>query len=196
MQPFQKIQSFTPEISEASRKTIIQHFKSQKEKSTKTHFLHGRWENLYLNAHDVPEVRHCFNAAITLGKRMMNKSFIIPHQGLGFSFDEYWFNEALPGEKTGWHNHKESAALSGVYYLDVPEKSGNIQFRTKINEGWDTKTIQSKTGMMILFDSTLDHSVEINNSLKPRLSLAFNLYTSPVNIQSETQNFSFNKFYS
>ena len=46
---------------------------------------------------------------------------------------------------------------------------------------------------MLLFDSRLEHSVEMNKSNNIRISLAFNLYL-PVMIDNQVEEYSSNKF--
>ena len=66
--------------------------------------------------------------------------------------DEFWVNIAAPGESTGWHDHKERSELSGVYYLYVPDNSGDIHFRKNIDDkNFDWK-MKSQTAKLILFD--------------------------------------------
>ena len=120
---------------------------------------------------------------------------LVPHQGLGLSFDEYWFNITNSGESTGWHDHKMNAVISGVYYLDVPGNSGDIQFRIRDNDGWKDWFVKSETGSMILFDAKLEHAVSENKSECPRVSLAFNLYSLPLDIQNESNDYSSQNFY-
>jgi len=115
---------------------------------------------------------------------------------LGISFDEFWFNVAKSGESTGWHDHKKKAVISGVYYLDIHDNSGDIHFRSKVKDKWNEWSLKPETGKMILFDSKLEHSVSENKSCHPRISLAFNLYTLPLEIDDHTVQYSTNKFFS
>ena len=130
----------------------------------------------------VPEIRCIFSLACKFGKELIDESFIVPNKSLGIDRDEFWFNIAKPGESTGWHDHKEDALISAVYYLDVPQNSGDIQFRFKNNNEWLYHTIQSKNNKLILFHSNIEHSVGINNSNDDRISLAFNLYKLPLKL--------------
>jgi uncharacterized protein (TIGR02466 family) len=82
--------------------------------------------------------------------------------------------------------------LSGVYYVKVPENSGNIYFYdpragsqmllppyTQMTK-WTLGKILYKPieGMFILFPSWLWHGVEPNSSEENRISLSFNIGTS------------------
>ena len=65
--------------------------------------------------------------------------------------------------------------ISGVYYVDVPEKNmGNIVFYHKKDV---EEKIEPKTNTLFLFSNKLPHSVEPNQSHKERISIAFNYGT-------------------
>ena len=101
-----------------------------------------------------------------------------------------------PGESTGWHDHKERSELSGVYYLYVPDNSGDIHFRKNIdNKNFEWK-IKSQTGKLVLFDSNIEQSVPKNKCKENRISIAFNLCSLPLKIRSVKGVYSSNKFYS
>lgn len=191
----QSIKTFTPNLSKDFRIGILKKLNKLKVFGRQTHFIKGRWENQYLEPYHVPEVKDVFLCASGFAKTMIDQSVIVPHQGLGISFDEFWFNIAKPGESTGWHDHKNNATLSGVYYLDVPKNSGDIKFREKNKEAYNECSLSSKTGKMILFDSKLDHSVSINKSQSSRISLSFNLFTLPLEMSIESQHYSSQKFF-
>ena len=189
------IHTFFPEISGKNRLEILKDLKKYSARLRKSHLINNRWENLYLDPYHVPAVKHVFMAASIFSKKIINKSVIVPHQGLGISFDEFWFNLAKPGESTGWHDHKKKAVLSGVYYLDIYNNSGDILFRSKEKEKWNEWSLKPENGKMILFDSNLEHSVSENKSCHPRISLAFNLYTLPLEIQDPSAQYSPDKFF-
>ena len=110
--------------------------------------------------------------------------------------DEFWFNIAGHGQSTGWHDHKERSELSGVYYLHVPDNSGDIHFRKKDDDETFEWKMKSQTGKLILFDSSIEHSVPENKSKENRISIAFNLFSLPLKIGSVNDVYSSNKFYS
>ena len=58
---------------------------------------------------------------------------------------------------------------------------------------WEMK---SQTGKLILFDSSVEHSVPENKSKENRISIAFNLFSLPLKIASVSDHYSSNKFYS
>ncbi len=190
------IYPFQPDFSENFRYQILTHLTKNISQLKRSHRINGRWENLYLDPDHIPEVKQVFSAAAKYAKDITEKPLIVPHKGLGFPINEFWFNVAKPGEKTGWHDHKKNAVISGVYYLDIHDNSGDIHFRSKVKEKWNEWSLKPETGKMILFDSKLEHSVSENKSCHPRISLAFNFYTLPLEIQDHTAQYSTDKFFS
>lgn len=79
-----------------------------------------------------------------------------------------WLNINYPGSYNSPHIHQGDR--SGVYYVKVPEGSGDLVF-TKTME-----TIIPKPGMLITFDAKEEHAVEPNLSDEPRISFAFNYF--------------------
>ena len=161
-----------------------------------SHKINGRWENQYIDLDLIPEIKSIFSIACKVGKSIINKSLVIPHKQLGLSYNEFWFNISNPGDNTGWHDHKENAKISGVYYISIPKESGKIIFRKNTGNNSKTWFVKPKDGMMILFPSKLKHCVEINKSSKPRISLAFNLYTLPIQMNEKRNTYSSKKFFS
>ena len=169
-----------------------------KENSAKLQYSHkikGRWENHYIDISFVPEIKNIFQKACQLSKKIIKKPAIVPNKSLGLDHDEFWFNSSKPGESTSWHDHKESASLSAVFYLNVPQNSGDIQFRLKDKKKWKYHSIESKNNDLILFDSSLEHSVSENKSQNNRISLAFNIYALPLNIDNQSDGYSMSKFF-
>jgi uncharacterized protein (TIGR02466 family) len=88
------------------------------------------------------------------------------------------------------HQHANSI-LSGVYYLDVPEDSGNLYFHDPRHSGqmlvppyqqitpWTLGKLIYKpiSGMLVIFPSWVWHGVEVNLSEQNRISLSFNVST-------------------
>ena len=187
---------YFPKIIDLSHDKIINSFYQNRESTTSSHKINGRWENQYLSIQYFPELRKLFRTACREGKEILEKSLVVPYKELGLPMDEFWFNIAGPGESTGWHDHKERSELSGVYYLHVPDNSGDIHFRKKIDAETFEWEIKSQTGKLILFDSNIEHSVPENKSKENRISIAFNLFSLPLKIGSVNTVYSSNKFYS
>ena len=89
---------------------------------------------------------------------------------------------------TPYHTHPNNF-LSGVYYLAVPENSGDLKFSdprpqasvvapkprefTQYNSG--TIFVRPKVGKLVLFPSWLRHSVRPHVGSRDRISVAINL---------------------
>lgn len=103
------------------------------------------------------------------------------------SLTNTWININEPGSYNKIHTHA-IAALSGVFYVKVPEDSGNLIFRrtndayilqgvaTVMNKANHTEcAIKPVEGRLVMFPSWLDHYVEMNESDEDRISIAFNV---------------------
>jgi uncharacterized protein (TIGR02466 family) len=99
----------------------------------------------------------------------------------------FWINSNRENNYNLLHCHK--GFLSGVYYVQVPEKSGNLIFQNgdliKMTNAydayfnnpnfWSSYIMPVQEGEIYLFTSTTLHYVEPNQSKKNRISVAFNL---------------------
>ena len=110
-----------------------------------------------------------------------------------FYIQNSWINIHEPNDWAQEHRHANSL-ISGCLYLKIPKNSGKIRFIK--NQSWTTVFPTSTTfdyteinhinsefwsfepseGMILLFPSHLQHSVETNLSNENRYSLAFNFY--------------------
>jgi len=189
------IREYFPDIDDLSHDNIINAIHSNKNKITYSHKINGRWENQYLSIEFFPQIKKIFYFACKVGREIIDKPLVIPHKEMGLPINEFWFNISKPGESTGWHDHKNRSLLSGVYYLKVPDNAGNINFREKNGDQFHEWEIRSQTGKMILFHSNIEHSVSKNRSKDNRISIAFNLYALPIDIDSFSDSYSSNKFY-
>ena len=187
---------YFPKILELSHEKIINSIYQNGEDTTFSHKINGRWENQYISIQYFPQLKKLFRSACSKGKAILEKSLIIPYKELGLPMDEFWFNIAAPGESTGWHDHKERSELSGVYYLHVPDNSGDIHFRKKDDDETFEWEIKSQTGKLVLFDSNIEQSVPENKSKENRISIAFNLCSLPLKISLVNSVYLSNKFYS
>ena len=84
-------------------------------------------------------------------------------------------------ESTNWHDHAThhnydgGAKVSAVYYVDVPENSGDIVFKCDENPYVSKMYVEkAETGKFILFDSTLQHCVTKNLSNQKRIIISMN----------------------
>ena len=104
--------------------------------------------------------------------------------------DYVWLNINKPGAYNLEHDHP-NFFISGVYYVDVPEKSGNIIFKhpcPSIDYSWPNITnvekytefnasqwtLTPQKDKLFLFPSWLKHRVDENRSNKDRISISFN----------------------
>ena len=121
------------------------------------------------------------------------KKYLKVNNNLNFYFLNSWITKHYPDDFAQQHSHCNSL-ISGVYYLNVPENSGDIKFHkpfsntnlfhqnilidfeeyTNINA--DYWLIESKKNSLLLFPSFLEHSVTKNLSKEIRYSIAFNLF--------------------
>lgn len=120
------------------------------------------------------------------------------HLGFDFTkanlvFQEMWINKNSPGDYNKAHVHP-NAVLSGSYYVKVPQNSGNIEFydpvrerimsvypikkRTKVNS--QALEYRCSDGLLVIFPSWLQHSVQPNRSDDFRVSIAFNMGYQPL----------------
>lgn len=110
-----------------------------------------------------------------------------------FYITNSWMLKHNPNDFAQNHYHTNSL-LSGVYYLDVPENSGdfvflrneqlthifppafNIEFDEDTSVNCQNYKIKTEAGKIIIFPSQMYHGVLENLSDKCRYSLAFNFY--------------------
>jgi uncharacterized protein (TIGR02466 family) len=104
------------------------------------------------------------------------------------SLQNYWVHATPPGEVTQHHDHKPGL-LSGVYYVDKPENSGDLVF-VDVNpyHEYGPAVLPGTTdpisrpeiampagnGTMLVFPSWLPHKVPRNDSDRRRVSVSFN----------------------
>ena len=164
---------------------ILDEFHNNTKYHTHTHFINNRWENIYINPQNIPSILPLLSEIHSIAieefhtKLAPHQTLVIPHELLGYKKNEFWFNASLPGESTGAHNHNGKAFISGVYYLQVPKKSGNVIF---IHENKEELEIPAKPGKLIFFPAGLDHYVKGNKGSGKRISMSFNCYLFPLMI--------------
>ena len=89
---------------------------------------------------------------------------------------EIWLNISSFGNFNLPHNHiKENKGInySGVLYLKTNEKSGDIRFYNPFNFN-ESYPYTPQIKDIVLFDSNVYHSVDVNLSKEDRMSIAFN----------------------
>ncbi len=141
-------------------------FKNQAE-TGHTHFFGGRFENICLKGKHIPGLNELMHEALILAAGILNTD-----SELHISF---WFNEMQQGHSTTKHTHDENnELLSGVYYVNVPENSGDLVLSN--TENGEEERVTPKAGEFIFFKPSLSHSVAMNHSNEMRLSIWMNIW--------------------
>ncbi len=129
-----------------------------------THLFQGRYENLYVDAEDVPAIEPLLAAARAHAAARVG----CPAARLSTGF---WFNLMQPGQATLPHSHDDDdELLSGVYYVRVPPDSGELV----LHFPGGRRSIEPREGRFAFFSPRLVHEVERNGSDRPRLSIGMN----------------------
>lgn len=166
MPVFQKISS---KIASHINADVHKGFLLQQNKDgvRKTHLFADRYENIYLNEQHIPQLKRLINEAVSLAENILGRQNI--RAG-------YWFNFMPPGATTTLHTHDDDdELLSAVYYVYVPEDSGNLIIYPDTKSGSEKKIeITSRTGDFIFFKPDIRHEVSKNNSTVSRLSIGIN----------------------
>jgi hypothetical protein len=131
----------------------------------RSHFIDGRFENLYVGAERLPGVARILSYAERRAQVLLEPCPARLRCG-------FWLNAMHPGQRTSRHSHEESdELLSGVYYVSTPPGSGAVMF----HDGPFETRVVPRPGLMLLFPPDLPHSVETHNGDGLRLSVAFNI---------------------
>lgn len=130
----------------------------------KTHFFNDRYENIYLEVNKIRGLEVIVNSALENAASILN----IKKEKLGFGF---WLNAMGAGDVTTAHTHDDDdELLSCVYYIKVPEHSGDLI----ITENNKKTIITPEEGTFVFFSPDTLHEVSKNESSQSRLSIAFN----------------------
>ena len=136
----------------------------EKDIKRRSQFFGGRHENLYLDPERIPELEQVLTQAVTFAASLLE----LPKNALKLGF---WFNDMGPGDATSKHDHDEDdELLSGVYYIHVPENSGNLL----IHDAHSHTVVTPESGMHVFFAPNVVHSVSVNQSAERRLSIGMN----------------------
>lgn len=107
-------------------------------------------------------------------------------QNYPLKLTDSWLNIHGPGNSQEPHVHQNNF-ISGVYYVKKPKDSGDLIIHspykyqmlqapiTKVNQ-YTVRTIPitSEAGVLVLFQSFTEHSVQANKSNDDRISISFN----------------------
>lgn len=131
----------------------------------RSHFIEGRFENLYLERTRIPELVPLLDHALRCAGLILGR----PAETLKCGF---WLNLMAPGESTSLHTHEESdELLSAVYYVQVPPDSGDLL----LYDGPATIRVRPRSGTFFFFPPDLPHAVETNRGQAARLSIGINV---------------------
>ena len=116
-------------------------------------------------------------------------NIICPNDGIDFFITQSWITWTHPGGRHFSHIHTNSV-ISGVLYIDVDPTTDNITFSKSNDDIFDFKPknhnpfnsddwfIPVENNKIILFPSSLKHSVRPTTNPNTRISLGFNTFVS------------------
>ena len=131
----------------------------------KSHHFMGRYENIYIDKAHIPALSLIMNSAKEIAAEILHVSSDSLKAGL-------WFNVMNPGDKTTRHQHDDlDELLSAVYYIKVPENSGNLQ----LGKMPVFTEVTPREGMFVFFPPEMPHEVTENLSDESRVSLGINI---------------------
>jgi len=135
------------------------------DRARQTHYFAGRFENIYMDAVDIPEI----STVLDLLRQQAGRLLDIPAERLKAGF---WFNAMQPGHQTSLHHHDENdELLSAAYYIRVPEHSGNLVLHAADRQ----VSIQPRAGKLVMFAPDVLHEVTVHNGTGLRLSVGMNV---------------------
>ena len=130
-----------------------------------SHHFDGRFENIYIDEVDIPDIA----TVLDVLKQQAGRLLGVPADTLKAGF---WFNAMEAGHRTTLHHHDEDdELLSAVYYIRVPDNSGDLI----LPEGDRKISIQPQAGKMVMFAPSLLHEVTANLGTGLRLSVGMNV---------------------
>ena len=130
-----------------------------------THHFAGRFENTYIEEADIPDIAVVLNRV----KQQAGQLLGIAANTLRAGF---WFNAMEAGHRTTLHHHDENdELLSAVYYIRVPENSGELILHDDDRQ----VSIQPQEGKLVMFAPNVLHEVAANLGTGLRLSAAMNV---------------------
>jgi hypothetical protein len=150
--------------SDEQHRRIAESLEKNLSQARCTHLFGGRYENIYLDIEQVPELKPVLERVVEAAAAILDTNPEQLHYG-------FWFNRMEPGHSTTRHNHDDfDELLSGTCYIRVSENCGDLLLYGKHG----TERIKAEEGLCVLFRPDLDHEVTINNSDRTRLSIGIN----------------------
>jgi len=138
---------------------------------------YGGWQSdvdLYNNPVFAPLCQHIARACYML------------FQSESISFNQMWACINKKHDQNLIHSHGERCHFSGVFYVEVPENSGDIVFRDPRPSATNAATrgllsygdcehFTPHNGQLLIFPSWLDHFVLPNESDNDRIAVSFDI---------------------
>ena len=135
------------------------------ERVRQSHHFGGRFENIYMEEADIPDIATVLNVVRQQAGQLLG----IPAESLKAGF---WFNAMEAGHRTTLHHHDENdELLSAVYYIRVPENSGDLI----LHDGDRKVSIQPQEGKLVMFAPAQLHEVTAHLGTGLRLSVGMNV---------------------
>ena len=130
-----------------------------------THHFADRFENTYIDEADIPDIA----TVLEVVKQQAGQLLGIPVDSLKTGF---WFNAMEAGQRTTLHHHDENdELLSAVYYIRVPENSGELI----LHDADKQVSVQPQAGKLVMFAPGVLHEVTAHRGTGLRLSVAMNV---------------------
>lgn len=131
----------------------------------RSHFFHGRYENLYIDTAKLPGLKTVLETGLSNAAELLQ----LPVDNLKLGF---WLNIMNEGDITTLHSHDDDdELLSAVYYIQVPANSGLF----KLHYVGEVKEIEPVAGRFMFFDPAIPHEVSEHLNEIPRISVGFNI---------------------
>jgi len=142
---------------------LNQHIDS--EATRKSHHFFGRYENIYIDTDKIPALSQILDTAKKYSAEILNCKACDLKAGL-------WFNVMNAGDKTTLHRHDDDdELLSAVYYVKVPENSGELHLTKSAVD----IIVTPQEGRFVFFPPDFPHEVSENVSEECRISLGINI---------------------
>ena len=135
------------------------------DRARQSHYFADRFENIYINKADIPDIV----TVLDVVKQQAVQLLGIPADTLKAGF---WFNAMDIGHRTMLHHHDENdELLSAVYYIRVPENSGDLV----LHEDGKQVLVRPEEGTLVMFAPAILHEVTTNLGTGLRLSVGMNV---------------------
>ena len=135
------------------------------DRVTQSHHFEGRFENIYADEVDIPEIA----TVLDVLKQQASSLLAVPVASLRAGF---WFNAMEAGHRTTLHHHDENdEMLSAVYYICVPDNSGDLI----LHDAGKQVRVHPQAGKLVMFSPGVMHEVTLHQGSGLRLSVGMNV---------------------